>query len=717
MEELKYIIEDSTIAELLGVQNFTNKESAILELVKNAFDAQATKLDILFKNSELVIKDNGIGMNADDIRQHWMHIGKSDKDYEIKDKNNKKRILSGSKGIGRFALSRLGSDVKLYSQKNNPKNKSVLWTTNWSRSTLQEMDNLDDCGTEVIINGLRDKWNKSNVAKLSKYLSRTYNDNLMEINIDFENDATSVQKYFAEPIVGYNCTSKINIQFSTEKCNLVCNVYSDEFKSEAKKYCNDIDLHNYESTVNCLNELENDKGILLSTVELEEALRTLGDFSAEFYFSLKESASKDAEKFLYKHNSIPEKYEDGVILYRNSFSISSYDGTKDWLGLGKRSRLSPAAASHPSGSWRVRENQLAGKVEIDKKTNYMLKDLSNRQGLDENIYYDIFVKILNKGISEFERYRQSIIRKINKKNSIIKDEKKIVDKVIKNPTTIQKMSKEEVNKFVKEIKEFKKENSDYKKEIHNTEERYKYDIRILNVLATSGLKASAIAHEMHNDRNSVAQNCDSIIDAMKDYGIWDFVNDSERTKYAYSNIPELLDKNKRVNSKLVSFMDTMLAEVEKSNFFAEEHNILELLENVKSVWERDYAWVKIKLELSSTINYILPEDSLKVIFDNLILNSIQHNDDRNHLSIYIHAAPNNGVLEFSYTDDGKGLAPKYIDNPMKILEVHETSREEGHGLGMWIVNNTVVMSGGEISKIKGNSGFSIQFTLGGNLNG
>lgn len=41
MERLKYIVEDSTIAELLGVQNFTNKESAILELVKNAYDAQA----------------------------------------------------------------------------------------------------------------------------------------------------------------------------------------------------------------------------------------------------------------------------------------------------------------------------------------------------------------------------------------------------------------------------------------------------------------------------------------------------------------------------------------------------------------------------------------------------------------------------------------------------------------------------------------------------
>ncbi|HWO76229.1 MAG TPA: ATP-binding protein [Bacillus sp. (in: firmicutes)] len=717
MEELKYVIEDSTIAELLGVQNFTNEESAILELVKNAFDAQATKLDIIFKDNELIIKDNGIGMNYKDIKQHWMHIGKSNKNYEIIDKNKKKRVLAGSKGIGRFALSRLGSNITLYSQTNNPDDKSVLWITNWNRSTLQEKDPLDECGTKIIINGLREKWNKVRIEKLIKYLSRTYNDNLMEINITFENITKSVQKYFVEPKLGYNCTSKISIKFLSEKCSLVCSVHSDEFKNEAKKYCGNIDLCNYENTVNCFNELLNDKEILLSKFELEQVLRNLGDFSAEFYFSLKESATKDVEKFLYKYSILPERYESGIILYRNSFSITSYDGTKDWLGLGKRSRLSPAAATHPTGSWRVRENQLAGKVEIDKKTNEMLKDLSNRQGLDENIYYQIFLKILDKGIAEFERYRQSIIRKIDVKNRNVKKDKKVVDKVLKNPNEMKNLSKEEVDKFIAEIKEYKKENSDYKKEIHSTEERYKYDIRILNVLATSGLKATAIAHEMHNDRNSIAQNCDSIIEAMKEFGIWDFVNDKERTKYAYSNIPELLDKNKRVNSKLVSFMDTMLEEVEKSKFFAEEHNILELLNDVKLVWERDYAWVKIELDLSSTIHYVLPEDVLKVIFDNLILNSIQHNEDRNHLSIYIHVVSSNGGLEFLYKDDGKGLDQKYIDNPMKILEVHETSRKQGHGLGMWIVNNTVVMSGGQISEIKGTGGFSILFTLGGNFNG
>ncbi|MFR5590771.1 MAG: hypothetical protein ACLTKB_09985 [Lawsonibacter sp.] len=43
MEQLKYVIEDSTIAELLGVQNFTNDESAVLELVKNAYDAKSAE--------------------------------------------------------------------------------------------------------------------------------------------------------------------------------------------------------------------------------------------------------------------------------------------------------------------------------------------------------------------------------------------------------------------------------------------------------------------------------------------------------------------------------------------------------------------------------------------------------------------------------------------------------------------------------------------------
>ena len=69
MEQLKYVIEDSTIAELLGVQNFTNDESAVLELVKNAYDAKAQSVNLEFTENTLIITDTGDGMSAADIKQ------------------------------------------------------------------------------------------------------------------------------------------------------------------------------------------------------------------------------------------------------------------------------------------------------------------------------------------------------------------------------------------------------------------------------------------------------------------------------------------------------------------------------------------------------------------------------------------------------------------------------------------------------------------------
>lgn len=155
MEELKYIIEDSTIAELLGVQNFTNAESAILELVKNAYDAEVLNLTIKFNENQLIIEDDGIGMNVEDIKKYWMHIGKSQKKYNIIDKNNKNRVLAGSKGLGRFALARLGKCVRLFSKKEN--DNSVVWTTDWNSSKLDYDNTFNKNGTKIIIDNLRDK--------------------------------------------------------------------------------------------------------------------------------------------------------------------------------------------------------------------------------------------------------------------------------------------------------------------------------------------------------------------------------------------------------------------------------------------------------------------------------------------------------------------------------------------------------------------------------
>lgn len=713
MEQLQYIIEDKTIAYLLGANNFTNDESAILELVKNAYDAKALTVSLTFSKESLVIQDDGIGMNATDIYDKWMHVGKSDKQYDVVDDKKQVRILAGSKGVGRFALARLGENIKLYSKKLG--NAGIIWETDWNRSMLVQDEETCQLGTKIVISELREKWGKKKVQDLVLFLSKTYNDTAMRITVTHPEITCDVQKYFPEPQVGKNCLSAIKLFYDSNRKKLSTTVQSDEFLDDAMQYCPKLDIKKVYIENNLMNEIK-PSDYDLTEEELNLYLEKLGEFSAQFYFYIKPT-TVDIEKFMYKHSGLPEALPGGVILYRNAFSISAYEGKKDWLGFGKRSRKSPAAASHPTGAWRVRENQMAGKVEIDKKRNSFLIDLSNRQGLEENIYFQLLIEIIHIGVSEFERYRQDIVRAINVKNVSQKEEVSapVSDKVVTNPKAISKLSEQEAKQLVDEIKSFQKESKEAKKDKENTEERYKYDVRILNVLATVGLKSSSIAHEMRNDRNSIASNTTHIIDALKDYGMWDELNSPEKTKRAYNNVPYLLKSNNEIGMKLVAFMNAMLSEIEKKQFEPMWQSIADILNRIKLSWESDYAWVTVNINMEEDVVYHISEDILQVIIDNLILNSIQQNENSNHLLIDIEAKKCGELLSFVYKDNGKGLAKKYINAPRKILEVHETTRRNGHGLGMWIVNNTAIMSGGSIEKIIGHQGFSIEFTIGGTI--
>ena len=75
--------------------------------------------------------------------------------------------------------------------------------------------------------------------------------------------------------------------------------------------------------------------------------------------------------------------------------------------------------------------------------------------------------------------------------------------------------------MAQEISVVKAESKSFQDEKESTEKKYRYDVRILNVLATTGLKASSIAHELKNDRNSVSVNYQYIVEALKEYGFWE----------------------------------------------------------------------------------------------------------------------------------------------------------------------------------------------------
>lgn len=717
MEHLKYEVEDETIAELLGVQNFTNEESAMLELIKNAYDAQAKYVTLDFSEGNLVIVDDGIGMNAEDIRNHWMHVGKSEKKYLSPiSAEGKQRVLAGSKGIGRFALARLGSFVKIITKKESE--HPVEWKTDWKRSTLEEYSgDIHRClhGTKIEISSLRDRWTAKRISSLTNYLSVTYNDDQMKIRI-LPHQKQPVQYIFRNPILGktHVCTIRLNYDGSGI---LTYSINNDEFLETAQSYCADLDIHKDCGSVNILDELSINDEFDLTKEELGEYLKRLGEFCAEFYFSLKSSTRQDQENFLYKYGTLPERFDYGIVLYRNAFSIASFEGSRDWLELNRRVRSSPAAATHPTGSWRVRANQISGYVMIDKLRNPELKDMANRQGLEENIYYKLLVKVLTIGVSCFERYRQKIIRNINKNNIRHQKEKTpILDKVLKKPESAQKLSASQIRILHNELKQIKNETKYVEQQKKEVEGRYHYDVRILNAFVTIGLKAAAIAHEAGNDMNSISTNYEHIVGALKAYGFWEQLNSPERTSHVYKNVPELLLRCKDINHKTYIFMKTMLEQIEKNRFQTHSINVNEEINRIAQKWMRDYSQIKIETLVNDKIMFQSSSDIFDTIFDNLILNSWQQNKTSNqNVGIVIYASMMNGVLNLSYRDNGLGLSSKYIDNPRRILEVHETSRKNGHGLGMWIVNNTIQMTGGEVVDIDGHNGFMFKFYLGDRL--
>lgn len=708
MEYLKYSIEDSTIAELLGVQNFSKDEAAILELIKNSYDAKAllVKLEFIDKNT-LKIIDDGVGMDSDDIKKHWMHIGKSNKGYDLIDSNNKVRVQAGAKGVGRFALSRLGKNIQLYSKKENK--DGVIWATDWNTSTLEIDSSIENKGTCIVINNLREKWTLNRIKKLNKYLEKTYNDTAMRIQIIANDYNEFVDLHFPDPEPGKNCRSFINLEYI--KGELLVSVFSEEFSIDAEKYCEGMNLKQHNRKINIIDELEGNEIFDVYGEGLITELKKLGKFSANLFFNLN-ATNQDKEKFLYKYLRTDETLDSGVVLYRNAFSISSFEGEKDWLGLGKRSRKSPAAASHPTGAWRVRENQISGFVLIDKEENKALQDLMNRQGLDENIYYQLFIQIILIGIKEFERYRQKIIRNINKKNIVEENfTERISDEIVRNPKMINNLNKNDKVKLIKELKLFNQDSKKLKQEKADVENRYRYDVRILNALATSGMKATSIAHEINNDRNQIEPSYDFIINSLKKYKVWDIVNDPENRKFAFEDIPGLLENNHAAVKKILRFIDAILEKVEKGQFFAIKLNVKEIVSQIIKKWERDYAWLNVEICVDDFLEFNISKDTFYTIFDNLILNSVQQNSQSNELKIKIMISKDCNKLKISYYDNGKGLPEKYLNNPRIILEPHETSRANGHGLGMWIINNTINFQNGEIINISGEKGFEFIFEM------
>ena len=148
MEKIPFIVS-ARAGKLLGRENFSNPEGAIIELVKNSYDADAKSCIVIFdipykiekdkddvekkvlqnELSQIFIIDNGEGMTKDVIENQWMKIGTGNKETEYISKD--KRVKTGAKGIGRFALDRLGFNAEMWTIAQN--SEGYNWNMDWTQ--------------------------------------------------------------------------------------------------------------------------------------------------------------------------------------------------------------------------------------------------------------------------------------------------------------------------------------------------------------------------------------------------------------------------------------------------------------------------------------------------------------------------------------------------------------------------------------------------------
>lgn len=187
------------LKNIIGKDLVTDDFVAVFELVKNAFDANATRVDVCFENvtsdssGRIIIKDNGKGMDVDDIENKWLFVAysaKKDGTEDYRDKISSSRHYAGAKGIGRFSCDRLGSELSIYSRRNGDKKYSKL-RLNWAEFEQNLTDefagvNVDveviddtpyefDCGVVLEIGALRSVWGSDKLISLKRSLEKLIN--------------------------------------------------------------------------------------------------------------------------------------------------------------------------------------------------------------------------------------------------------------------------------------------------------------------------------------------------------------------------------------------------------------------------------------------------------------------------------------------------------------------------------------------------------------
>lgn len=729
---------DAYTARLIGRENVAKLNGAVLELVKNTYDADASVCFLYYDESmqELYIGDNGCGMTPEIIMRHWMTIGRSTKKTSYVSKGG--RIQTGAKGIGRFALDRIADKCIMLTATTNNR---FIWRVDWrdfeKESAITEVtadlddtdisfstftnqmknsdlikliaDRFDEHGTIFRLTMLRDKWGPKLISDIKNELTTLIPGELSQsFNIYLFDNSTSIEDAAVlHSDEGFSYDYKIEF------------AVSEDGRTNVKLWREEFDFgSSFEHVMEAASFSEEDRAFFTGTpinynTTLSEIItkdkdklnNTIGAFSGKLYFAKLQVPKNEQKKFYYKTVIDRSDFREafgGIKLYRDQFRVRPYGdphtSNYDWLQLSSRKNRSPAAVSHPHGAWRVRGDQMLGSVYISR-VNITLPDQANREGIIETPEFGMLKDFLVGIIQLFERDRQYVCRKLDELYNRETEAEKYRQEIEKKAEAENKHKEESSEKaqgtvppaLMIEASKAQKVIEDKEETIRNLED----ENRLLRVLATTGIAINSYIHEFKEQTHKLNMKIVMAKEALeydKDY------------EEAINQI-RLADQ---IRGSFTSWFRITIESVRRDKRTLKNVNLKAFISQLCDSWNQVLLGKEIHIideYPDNEVTYRCFPYEIEIILNNLITNSATilrdlNNEERKEIRITLLDQQGNIVL--AYSDNGPGLTSAYKNNPDLILEPFESNKMNelgelvGTGMGMWLIKRTVSDYNGSI---------------------
>ncbi|CAI1036021.1 Globin-coupled histidine kinase [Serratia quinivorans] len=687
----------------IGRELIQDSYAAVVELVKNAYDADSPNVDICFKAKEdrmgytVTVLDHGHGMSRDTVINKWMVPSTRDKlERKISPRG---RVMQGRKGVGRYAASVLGSDLLLetVSTEREKTTAFVEWKSFETAEYLDDVEILvesqisdDSTGTLLTITGDVEylaEWNKKQFDKLRfelKKLISPVGSVVSKESLDFEirlrisgftgipDIDEMVEPYPIFELFDYRISGIIN---SDGKGTLNCSL---------QKARNTIDENipiNLTKPTGC-GDLTFDIRVYDRETDAIESLisRGLKDEYGNYVGKLQ------ARQLLNESN--------GIGVYRNGFRIRPLgDADFDWLKLNEQRVQNP--------SLRIGSNQAIGYVLIQSEEQSSLIEKSARDGLRENSAYEQLKEITREVIGKLEERRFSYRRKAGLSKPALKVERELerlfsfesLKKEIRKKLIGGGMAESAAGEVIALITHEEEEKAKAAEDIRQAVATYQGQAtlgKIINVILHEGRRPLSYFRNEVPRISRFRKKLTETGDQKNIEEILGITQGVESNAIVLSDLFKRLDplamgkrtarKNLNIKSEILSTFSIFRQEMKDKNIEYEVNGDDEL---IFSAWSQD----------------------IHAVFANLIDNSIfWMNEKSSFRKITVDIAEENGQLAYiNFRDTGPGIEPSHISDGV-IFEPQFSTKPSGTGIGLAIAGEAAERNLLELKALESSTG-------------